>query len=377
MRGGSCQKKTVSRTSHNVRRMLKHVGEGASPLVKKALRLTSGVTGENMNRIAIALASLALFVLQGHAKDVTYYYTSPQGTVLAKADEKGNLLSTSDYRSFGSTALGQILQGPGYTGHVQDAENDLVYMQARYYDPGTGRFLSTDIVSETAGNVFNFNKYAYVNNNPFKYVDPDGRMIGIRSDFRGDYYENGGEQHSCLFCLSSESKAAFGSNEVSIGAGYVGRADKVPGTDLYEVHVYEDSTAFRKALRGGASDLDRFEVGVMGSRGEWLAKHGHDAVPSLPGEANNALRGYAAEMARARGWLPVKGEVNIRGARLAAAIERGMERTGSAAFLRDIGRSLGPVAGTAGLLFGTSVDSACSSGVAQAGGLGGDLHCDD
>jgi hypothetical protein len=45
-------------------------------------------------------------------------------------------------------------------------------MQARYYDPVIGRFYSNDPASFS--NIHNFNRYAYANNNPYKFVDPDG-----------------------------------------------------------------------------------------------------------------------------------------------------------------------------------------------------------
>ena len=45
-------------------------------------------------------------------------------------------------------------------------------MQARYYDPVIGRFYSNDPASFS--NIHNFNRYAYANNNPYKYTDPDG-----------------------------------------------------------------------------------------------------------------------------------------------------------------------------------------------------------
>jgi len=51
-------------------------------------------------------------------------------------------------------------------------------MQARYYDPVIGRFYSNDPVGYTGANpVMSFNRYMYANNNPYKYVDPDGRFI--------------------------------------------------------------------------------------------------------------------------------------------------------------------------------------------------------
>ncbi|WP_255418898.1 RHS repeat-associated core domain-containing protein [Paraglaciecola sp. MB-3u-78] len=49
----------------------------------------------------------------------------------------------------------------------------LTYMQARYYDPVIGRFYSNDPIGFR--DVHSFNRYAYANNNPYKYIDPDGR----------------------------------------------------------------------------------------------------------------------------------------------------------------------------------------------------------
>ena len=48
-------------------------------------------------------------------------------------------------------------------------------MQQRYYDPIAGRFLSVDPVTTDADTGYAFNRYAYANNNPYRYTDPDGR----------------------------------------------------------------------------------------------------------------------------------------------------------------------------------------------------------
>jgi len=105
----------------------------------------------------------------------TYVYTDPQGTPLAEADANGNITATFDYTPYGSTALGTPPNGPGYTGHVNDPETNLVYMQARYYDPVTGHFLSTDPVIPAAGNAFRFNRYDYALDNPIRNIDPNGK----------------------------------------------------------------------------------------------------------------------------------------------------------------------------------------------------------
>ncbi|MCL1137723.1 RHS repeat-associated core domain-containing protein [Shewanella pneumatophori] len=49
-------------------------------------------------------------------------------------------------------------------------------MQARYYDPLIGRFYSNDPIGATGHDsvVHGFNRYAYGNNNPYKYKDPNG-----------------------------------------------------------------------------------------------------------------------------------------------------------------------------------------------------------
>ena len=63
-----------------------------------------------------------------------------------------------------------------FTGKERDSESDLDYFLARYYSGPMGRFLSVDPESAGADPAFpqTWNAYAYVTNNPLKYVDPDG-----------------------------------------------------------------------------------------------------------------------------------------------------------------------------------------------------------
>lgn len=114
-------------------------------------------------------------------KQVTYYYTDAQGSPLVETDASGNVIATFDYRPFGSQALGGESSGPGFTGHMTDGEVALIYMQQRYYDPNVGRFLSVDPLRLT-GTGSRFTRYSYAKNNPYFYIDPDGRdtyAIGI------------------------------------------------------------------------------------------------------------------------------------------------------------------------------------------------------
>lgn len=119
---------------------------------------------------------------------ISYYYTDAQGSVLAVADAQGNILTQADRRPYGEQSLGEPEPGPGYSGHVEDIDSGLVYMQARYYDPLTGRFLSADPASMNVGAVADFNRYSYGADNPTSNIDPDGR--NAVTAFGGFLYES-------------------------------------------------------------------------------------------------------------------------------------------------------------------------------------------
>jgi len=126
-------------------------------------------------RVLVCIAPMLAVQVASATETVTYYYSDNQGTVLATANASGALTATGDSRPYGTQTLGSPSNGPGYTGHIGDVDSGLVYMQARYYDPAVGRFLSVDPVGPKAGDGFVFDRYDYANNNPMRYTDPDGR----------------------------------------------------------------------------------------------------------------------------------------------------------------------------------------------------------
>lgn len=139
-----------------------------------------------MTKLTRILAAIVLWAMVAvtHAGTHHYYYTDPQGTVLAKADGSGTIIATYDYAPYGTAvaSMSPAPDGPGYTGHVNDPDSGLVYMQARYYDPGVGRFLSVDPVGPMVGNGFNFGRYGYANNNPVINTDPTGMHSASEGD---------------------------------------------------------------------------------------------------------------------------------------------------------------------------------------------------
>jgi len=57
---------------------------------------------------------------------------------------------------------------------LYDAETELYYMHARYYDPEAGRFIMKDPVEGSLGNPITQNSYIYCANDPVNKIDPAG-----------------------------------------------------------------------------------------------------------------------------------------------------------------------------------------------------------
>ncbi|MEQ1513210.1 MAG: RHS repeat-associated core domain-containing protein [Lysobacteraceae bacterium] len=114
---------------------------------------------------------------------VKYKHTDALGSPVAVTNEVGAVIERNDYEPYGAIIGKPNYSGIGYTGHVMDAATGLTYMQQRYYDQSIGRFLSVDPVTADSMTGSNFNRYKYASNNPYKYVDPDGRQDACQEAF--------------------------------------------------------------------------------------------------------------------------------------------------------------------------------------------------
>ena len=113
-----------------------------------------------------------------------YYIYNLQGDVIALADAStGKLVVTYTYDAWGklvelkdSTANSVGTLNPfRYRGYYYDTETSLYYLQSRYYDPDTGRFISSDgYISGASGTTKGHNLFVYCDNDPVNKSDDNG-----------------------------------------------------------------------------------------------------------------------------------------------------------------------------------------------------------
>ena len=99
-------------------------------------------------------------------------------------DTSGAVVWKENYRPYGERVNtgNQSVSGNNsvwFAGKPFDSSTGLSYMGARYYDPVLGRFMGVDPVGFQETNIHSSNRYAYANNNPYKFVDPDGRYAEL------------------------------------------------------------------------------------------------------------------------------------------------------------------------------------------------------
>ena len=115
--------------------------------------------------------------LVGKAK-YRFFVRDRLGSVRSVADEDGNVLQQNLYYARGG-AWGDVCTAPGfqsykYCGKYLDRKHglDLYDYGARLYDPAAAFWTSPDPLCEK---YYNISPYAFCNNNPVTFIDPDGR----------------------------------------------------------------------------------------------------------------------------------------------------------------------------------------------------------
>jgi RHS repeat-associated protein len=207
---------------------------------------------------------------------VGYPLYDAHGNRIATLTKSGPSFGLVDVRSY--DAWGQVRQGArtgrprgryvASIGHVQDDESGLIYMRARYYEPGSGRFVSEDPARDGR------NWYIYAKNNPITTLDPAGKS-GL-----------------------SELVAFVGL--VLIMAGLATMAyNAVSGLKVNDLikSIMKEGNLYETARRGGLGDVGMAEIIQAKKMIEMLEKN-LEAVKSVrAAKGLNALVGYGMVIA--------------------------------------------------------------------------------
>ena len=123
-----------------------------------------------------------------HAGEYGVYNKDGRGSTTSIVDAEGRSAATYEYTDFGETTVhggGAFENEICYTGDVYDESTGLYYLNARYYDPKDGRFLTQDTYRGEADAYETWHLYTYCANNPVNYVDPSGHAAVALA---GGYY---------------------------------------------------------------------------------------------------------------------------------------------------------------------------------------------
>ena len=119
--------------------------------------------------------------------NIKYFYEKNlQGDITAIYDTDGNLKAQYVYDAWGNHTIVTDIDGIAtlnpfrYRGYYYDTETGLYYLNSRYYDPQTGRFINADDIdvlieeSESEHELIVYNLFAYCDNDPIGMYDPYG-----------------------------------------------------------------------------------------------------------------------------------------------------------------------------------------------------------
>ena len=116
--------------------------------------------------------------------DYFYFEKNLQGDIVAIYNASGVKLVSYVYDAWGNHTTHYTTGGGStgaqynpfrYRGYYYDTELDFYYLNSRYYDPNTGRFLNADnVISNVGVEILGNNQFVYCLNNPVNLVDPTG-----------------------------------------------------------------------------------------------------------------------------------------------------------------------------------------------------------
>jgi len=249
-------------------------------------RMAQGMT----QRLLTLLAAFTLLAPSlTYAQRVEYYHVDALGSVRAVTDEQGDVIERHDYLPFGEEWNPEPSSQPRkFTGKERDQETGWDYFGARYYEASLARFTSIDPVitfDENRVDPQRWNRYAYVRNNPMRYVDPDGKAVTVAAILALGWaaFEIGSQIYDAYSTVETLADPEISARDKALVAGLFVAGAIAPGGGY--------SSAAKATL--GKADNVAPTIGQLRRSGQADAHHiiQDAAVRDLPGYSSNAAPG--------------------------------------------------------------------------------------
>ncbi|WP_433393186.1 polymorphic toxin-type HINT domain-containing protein [Micromonospora sp. KLBMP9576] len=265
--------------------------------------MTDDVVTDGAGRYSRGPTGEVLGVGQGNEQLLAL--TDGHGDVVAGIDPADTTLTkladSKAYDPFGKVVATEGDPGDlGYQGDWTDPTTGQVDMGARWYEPGTGAFVSRDTANYSTGDAILANRYTYAAGDPLAHVDPDG------------YWP------SCGWCKSVVNKVKkTASRVVSAVRSVASRVWSGVKTAASAVWAGVKSVASRigsaiKAAATAISNGAKWLYNKARSAVNWVSQKVRSATAWVAGKVSRAIKTVRSTVSAGRAWAKAKAAQAIR-----------------------------------------------------------------
>ncbi|MEG0856838.1 MAG: polymorphic toxin-type HINT domain-containing protein, partial [Terrisporobacter sp.] len=141
--------------------------------------IMTGVTSLNLMGASENVIATVRDISSSEGEKYYFYNKDMRESTTNVVGVEGKSEVAYEYTDFGETEIKgdeNFFNEICYTGGIYDKKTGLYYLNARYYNPEDGRFLTEDTYRGENSDPSSLHLYAYCANNPIAYKDPSGHI---------------------------------------------------------------------------------------------------------------------------------------------------------------------------------------------------------